>query len=183
MWNVCRYREIIGYFPFPFNLFLPEGGIYHYVASRKRYSCTMQALFNIKRYFVSYFCLTSLLAFSSLSFKNICAYECRGLTQWLLQDSPPYSPPEILALHTEASFLNKAVLGGKWRETGHADAIRQQDCRVRDHSCSPVFIYTKKKKKSQKCLVLGGDGAFKEKEKWTELNKEQEGYLWRCNSE
>ena len=73
-------------------------------------------------------------------------------------------------MHTEALFLKKAVLGGKLREAGHADAIRWQDSRVRDHICTPVF-----KNRVRKCLVLGGDGAFKVKEKQTELNKEGEG--------
>jgi len=73
-------------------------------------------------------------------------------------------------LHTEALFLKKVVLGEKLRETGHADAIRLEDFRVRDHVCTSLFI--KKKKGIHKYLVLEGEEAFKEKETQTELSKE-----------
>lgn len=88
--------------------------------SKKRYNCTCK-LFS--RYFVSCFCLTSLPAFSSLFFTNICAYECREMMQCLLR-AHQQGPPEISALHAEALFLTKAVLGGK------LDMLMQLDSKI-----------------------------------------------------
>lgn len=59
--------ETVGKFPF-FNVFPPKEGSTIMWSSKKRYSCIIQALFKITRYFVSYIHLTSPLAFSSLSF-------------------------------------------------------------------------------------------------------------------
>lgn len=144
--NICQDREIIDCFPFLSVSFYLSGEPTIMWPSKKRCSCTIQALFKLTRHFVSAFCLTSQLAFSSLSFKNTCAYEGRGMMQCLSQQGPP----EIATLHTEALLLSKVLLGRN-REIGHADAIGWQDCRVRDHNCNPELI--EKKRSSQVCVL------------------------------
>lgn len=79
-------------------------------------------------------------------------------------------PPEIATLHREALFLNKGN-----REIGHAD---QLDGKAVGWGTTIALLSISRKKEVHKFVILGEDGAFKEEQNQTELNKEGEQHLW-----